>query len=272
MDVSVIIPYYNNGQYLRDALNSTALFKKHPQYSYEVIVVNDGSTDAASLALLNEIGDQGHIIINQQNRGAAAARNTGLRIARGRYLLFLDSDNRIREAFITKGLPALENTGADIVYGRPSFFGAPGSSPLFTPDVFHLPTMMAKNYIDVCCMFRREVYEKIGGLDESPVLNQEDWEYWIRAAEAGFKFCFIDEVFYDYRVHERSTTNSINDEAYYQARRYIYEKHPGLMMDSYFYLTEQFHNYRQDKKQPLRSFFKYLFLKYLKKKDPHIPR
>lgn len=266
MDVSIIIPYYNNGPYLRDALNSAALFKKHPQYSYEVIVINDGSTDAASLALLDEIRDGDYILINQKNQGAAAARNAGLKMAKGRYLLFLDSDNKLREAFISKGLPVLENTNADIVYGRAAFFGA-STRPLFRPDVMHLPTLMARNYIDVCCLLRREVYEKIGGFDTSAVLNQEDWEYWIRAAKAGFKFHFVDEVFYDYRIHHRSTTSSINDETYRAAREYIYNKYPELMMDSYFYLTEQFHSYREDKKRPLRSFFKYIFLKVFKKND-----
>lgn len=271
MDVSIIIPYYNNAPYLRDALNSTALFKKYPQYSYEVIVINDGSTDAASLDLLDEVKTQDYIVISQENKGAAAARNTGLKIAKGRYLLFLDSDNKLRETFITKGLPILDNTDADIVYGRAAFFGA-SARPLFRQDIMHLPTLMARNYIDVCCLFRRGVYEKIGGFDESPVLNQEDWEYWIRAAKAGFKFQFVDEVFYDYRVHSRSTTNSINDEMYRAAREYIYNKHPELVMDSYFYLTEQFHNYREDKKRPLRSFFKYLYLKYFKRSNPDVPR
>jgi len=271
MDVSVIVPYYNDGAYLRDALNSIALFKKYPQYSYEVIVINDGSTDAVSLALLEEIKNEGYIVIDQQNQRVAAARNTGLRIAKGRYMLFLDSDNIMREAFITKGLPVLESGDADIVYGKAKFFGA-SNQPVFRQDVMHLPTLMARNYIDVCSLIRREVYEKLGDFDTSPVLNMDDWEYWIRAVKAGFKFRFVDVFFYDYRLHARSMSSAINDETYHQARKYIYEKYPEQVLESYFYLTQQFHNYRQDKKRPLRSFFKYFYLKYLRKKDPNIPR
>jgi glycosyltransferase involved in cell wall biosynthesis len=269
MDVSIIIPYYNNGLYLRDALYSITVFKKYPQYQYEVIIINDGSTDAESIKLLDELKNENYIIINQQNKGAAAARNAGLKIARGKCLLFLDSDNKLREAFITKGLPVLENNNADIVYGRPNFFGA-SSQPLFEPGAFHLPTLMVENYIDVCSLVKREVYNAIGGFDEAPELNQEDWEYWIRAAKAGFKFGFIDDLFYDYRVHDKSTTNAINDDTYHAARRYIYSKYPDLVIDSYFYVTAQFQNYRRDKKRPFRSFLKYFNNNYLKKNDPGV--
>jgi len=270
MDVSIIIPYYNNGLYLRDALDSIDAFKKHPHYQFEIIIINDGSTDAASIALLDEIKNDGYIIINQQNKGAAAARNAGLKIAKGMYLLFLDSDNKIRDELIPTALSVLEYTDADIVYGRVNFFGA-STKPLFKPGVFHLPTLMVENYIDVCSLVKREVYDTIGGFDEAPELNQEDWEYWIRAAKAGFKFYFMDEVFYDHRVHAWSTTNSINDDTYYAARKYIYNKHPEMVIDSYFYVSEQFQNYRRDKKRPFRSFVKYIYLKCFKKKDPGIP-
>jgi glycosyltransferase involved in cell wall biosynthesis len=265
MDISIIIPYYNAGAYLRDALESVNAFKNHPVYKCEIIVINDGSTDAASIALLNAMQNQGYIIINQENKGAAAARNAGLAASTGDYLLFLDSDNKLREAFINKGMPVLRNGEADIVYGKPHFFGAP-EKPHFKPGIFHLPALMARNYIDVCCLFKRKVWETIGGLDEEKILNQEDWEYWIRAGAAGFTFRYVDEVFYDYRLHEKSTTNSIDDESYYKAREYIYNKHPKLVIQSFYYLTEQYHAYLEDKDKPFRSFFKFFYLKYLKKK------
>ena len=236
----------------------------HPVYTCEIIIVDDGSTDAPSIALLHELKDKGYIIIGQQNKGAAAARNAGLKASTGKYLLFLDSDNKLRDVFINKGIPILRDEDVDIVYGKAAFFGA-SAKPLFKQAAFDMPMLMAKNYIDVCCLFKREVYETIGGFDEAEVLNQEDWEYWIRAGKAGFKFKFVDEVFYDYRIHNASTTSAINDESYYQARKYIYNKHPDLLLDSYFYISEQFHNYQEDKKRPLRSFFKYFYLKYLKR-------
>ncbi len=269
MDVSIIIPYYNAGLYLRDALDSLNTFKDNPDI--EIIIVNDGSTDPESVAYLETIKDDVYIIINQPNAGAAAARNTGLKASIGDYLLFLDSDNKLRDVMIHKGLKILKNEDVDIVYGKAAFFGS-STDQLFKQDVFHMPTLMARNYIDVCCIFKRKVYETIGGMDTAKVLNQEDWEYWIRAGKAGFKFRYVDEFWYDYRTHEASTTNSINDETYYQARLYIYKKHPELVIDSFFYLTDQFHAYRRDRKMPLRSFFKYVYNKYFKKQADNIPQ
>src|ERR1700712_3667751 len=118
MDVSIIIPYYNAGLYLQDALGSLKTFKDNPDV--EIIIVNDGSTDPESIAFLETIKDDVYIIINQQNAGAAAARNTGLKASIGDYILFLDSDNKLRDVFIDKGLGILRNEEVDIVYGKAS--------------------------------------------------------------------------------------------------------------------------------------------------------
>jgi len=262
MDVSIVIPYYNTGLYLPDTLASVKAYTHHSAYNFEVIIVNDGSTDPASLNLLNELKDEGYVILNRPHKGASAARNTGLKVCRGDYILFLDSDNKLRDVFISKGVPILKDTGADIVYGNARFFGAT-TKALFKQDVFHMPSLLARNYIDACCLFKRKVWETIGDLDENmPIL--EDWEYWIRAGKAGFKFYYIDDDFYDYRVHPRSTSGSITGEAYYQARKYVYNKYPELVIESFFYLSEQFHAYQSDKEKPFRSFFKFFYLKYLK--------
>jgi len=265
MDVSIIIPYYNTGMYLPDALASLKAFKQHPVYTCEIIIINDGSTDANSIALLNELKKDDYVIINIKHKGAAAARNAGLEASTGDYILFLDSDNKLHDVFINKGIPILKNTNADIVYGNALFFGT-STRLLFKQAEFHMPTMLARNYIDVCCLMKRRVWETIGGFDEEKTLKLEDWEYWIRAAKAGFKFHYADEIFYDYRVHPQSNTNSINDESYYQSRRYVYNKYPELVIDSFFYLSDQFYTYQEDKKRPLRSFFKFFYLKYLKVK------
>ena len=262
MDVSVIIPYYNTGLYLPDALASLNALKYHPVYTCEIIIINDGSTDQLSITLLNELKDKGYIIINIEHKGLSAARNAGLAACTGDYILFLDSDNKLRDVFITKSIPLLKVTDADIIYGKANFFGAT-NKPTFKQDVFHMPTLLARNYIDACCIIKRRVWETLGDFDEN--LNiLEDWEYWVRAGEAGFKFHYIDEYFYDYRVHGKSLTSAITDDSYYRARKYIYTKHPETVIDSFFYLSEQFHAYQQDKKTPLRSFFKFFYLKYLK--------
>lgn len=260
MDVSIIIPYYNTGIYLAEALDSI----KASVYTIEIIIVNDGSTDPLSIALLDELEDKGYMIINIPHMGVSAARNAGLAASSGDHILFLDSDNKLRNVFIEKGLPVLKHTDADIVYGKAQFFGAT-TKPTFKQDAFHMPTLLACNYIDVCCLIKRKVWKTVGDFDEN-LPAHADWDYWIRAGKAGFNFRYVDEVFYDYRVRDRSLTSTINDEGYYNTRKYIYNKHPELVIESFFYLSEQFHAYQVDKQKPLRSFFKFFYLKYLKKK------
>ncbi len=104
--ISIIIPVYNSGNYLRETLESVRNYTG--KSIYEIIIVNDGSTDNDTLELLNQLQNEGYSIIDQENKGPAAARNNGVECSRGKYLLFLDSDNRIKPSYIDKGIGILD--------------------------------------------------------------------------------------------------------------------------------------------------------------------
>ena len=110
--VSVIIPVYNVEKYLRECLGSVI---NQTFWDIEIICVNDGSTDN-SLEILNEYAknDERVIVINQQNLGAGVARNSGLKIAKGEYLAFLDGDDFYRPDYIEKMYNQAKKTNADI--------------------------------------------------------------------------------------------------------------------------------------------------------------
>ncbi|MEO6149230.1 MAG: glycosyltransferase family A protein [Mucilaginibacter sp.] len=267
MDVSIIIPYYNAGKYLPDAISSVQPLLGRHDISCEIVICNDGSTDPYSIDVLDQLEKKDICtIIHQTNKGPAAARNTAVRNSHGKYLVFLDSDNKIRERLIEKGIDILSNDKADVVYGNAAFFGET-SKPLFTPGELHVPLLMARNYIDMCAMVRREVWETTGGFDEGEILRkgQEDWDLWLRAIKAGYRFKYVNETLFDYRVRGASLTNDDSLERYNRAREYIYSKHPEFFKESFFWLSDQLYTYQQDKRTPLRSFFKYFYLKYLKK-------
>ncbi len=123
MDVSVIIPVYNPGNYLLEAIESVYASDNLDKINYEIILVNDGSTDKYTLMILNALKSKEHLtIIDQKNQGPAAARNTGIRHSSGKYLLFLDADNKIRSKFIQTAIKILKNDKADIIHGNPHFF------------------------------------------------------------------------------------------------------------------------------------------------------
>lgn len=115
IDISIIIPVYNRERFLKKCLYS--IFNQKTKYKYEVICINDGSTDN-SLEILRsfqiEYPDK-LVIINQDNQGASAARNHGIEIAKGEYLGFIDSDDYVAEDYIDKIISKAKESNADII-------------------------------------------------------------------------------------------------------------------------------------------------------------
>ena len=114
--VSVIIPVYNMEQFLNACVDSV-LSQTYP--SLEIILVNDGSKDN-SPAICEEIAKEHHqvVLIHQENRGVSVARNTGMQQATGKYLMFLDADDRLPEGAVKALIEAAEQNNADMTIGR----------------------------------------------------------------------------------------------------------------------------------------------------------
>lgn len=115
--ISVIIPVYNTAEYLRECFESVYAIRIKQK---EVILVNDGSTDT-SATLLNEYKEKYPditFIINQENQGLSAARNHGLDIATGKYVIFIDSDDYIIASRLEKLVELIEENNLDIIYGN----------------------------------------------------------------------------------------------------------------------------------------------------------
>ncbi len=263
MDVSVIIPCYNSGQYLIDALQSVVASKNIPHNSYEVIIVDDGSTDKATIDLLASLKPDEYTVLHQENKGPGGARNTGVRAAKGKYILFLDSDNKIRRNFIANGVQLLNNTNADIVYGKPAFFGST-TAPRFKTGPFELESILVTNHIDICSMMRKKTFESIGGFDEDrKLIAFEDWDLWIRAGAAGCKFHFINEVMFDYRITNHSLLDEKNNrDNYEKVVAILYQKYNQLILDTYRKIGIGYSVYSRDAQQPFRTLLKNSYHKY----------
>jgi glycosyltransferase involved in cell wall biosynthesis len=199
--VSVIIPCFNDGRFLLEAVQSA---EQNQQGRHEIIVVNDGSTERATLDVLAAIQQRGHQVLHQPNRGLGCARNRGISAAQGRYILPLDADNRIRAAYLDRGIEILDcDPGVDVVYGDAEYFGGKTGRNR-VPD-FDLRRLLIWNYIDACAVFRKSAWERCGGFDENmPTQGFEDWDFWCRIACGGGKFYHVNEVLYEYRVRKDS--------------------------------------------------------------------
>jgi glycosyltransferase involved in cell wall biosynthesis len=264
--ISVIIPCYNSGEFLPDAINSVCQQKN--TCTYDIIVVDDGSTDDGTKDLLEQYKGQNIYVIHQENKGPAAARNTGVRASQAEFLLFLDSDNKIRPDYIYKALMVMEqNKEIGVVYGAPNFFGD-FTEARFTPGEFNLFTIHKGNNIDMCAIVRKAVWDSVGGFDENRLLiGHEDWDFWIMTGAKGWKFHFMNEVLYDYRIRQNSVIVNANEgNKVERVLDYFHVKHRELLLRNYDQLYNQKLFYEKEHKNPFRLFAKYLYHKYFKQK------
>lgn len=219
--LSIIIPCYNMGAYLQETLDSITSYP-NPN-DYEIIIVNDGSTDQQTIELLKSLDQQGFFVLNQVNMGLGKARNNGIKLAKGEYILPLDADNKIRHSYISESITLFEqDVSIDVIYSNKQNFEKKNNIAI-VPD-FNFPLLCHKNYIDACAVFRKSIWEKVNGYDENmPVMGYEDWDFWLRISLQGSNFRHINIIGYDYRVRETSMITSA-DENYNKIRNYMLNK------------------------------------------------
>lgn len=190
--VSVITPAYNVERWIREAVSS-ALGQSIGDL--EVLVVDDGSRDRTA-ALVEELAasDPRVRLLRTRNRGVSAARNAALAVASGEFLALLDGDDVWDARFLEEQLAVFRTRPeADVVIGNARELGGPrdGQPSRPSPDPRAEPGLAAiiadETAVFIMSVFKRRVYERIGGFDESLRTN-EDYEYWLRAAAAGFRF------------------------------------------------------------------------------------
>ncbi|MEA2313570.1 MAG: hypothetical protein QOI03_262 [Solirubrobacteraceae bacterium] len=220
-DVTVVITCFNYGAFLAESVAS-ALAQEGGEP--RLIVVDDGSTDAGTLAQLDRLPRQVEVV-RQSNAGVAEARNAGLRLARTSYALALDADDRLAEDALRRLREPLEaEPGLGFSYGIMRFFGAwEGVLQMPPYDPFRL---LYRHNIGSAALIRRELFEDIGGYDQA-FKGYEDWEFWVHALERGWRGRRVETVTLLYRRH--GETRHIGARPRYRATfRQLRRKHRGL--------------------------------------------
>ena len=226
VDLSLIIPCHNHGEFLIEAIASAERFAPD---GCELIVVNDGSNQPRTLEVLEAIRNAGYWVIDEPHSGLAAARNRGIALARGRYILPLDADNRICEGFAEEAIRVLDgHPGVGVVYGDRYDFGK-RHGRAHVP-AFDLDTILLGNYIDACAVYRKALWSDCGGYDVR-LSALEDWELWIAASERGWQFHHLDAVTFEYRVRPESLVSStLIPEVLAELRTHVLHKHSTLFL------------------------------------------
>ena len=198
--VSVVIPCFNDGAFLNEALEGLGAGRARGE---GVVIVNDGSTDPGTLDVLAGLRMRGYQVVDQANAGLSAARNAGYRTASGPYILFLDADNKVDPMLMDRAAAILDaDPSVSVVYSDKYEFGG-RSGVVEQPDVT-LAELLMGNRIDACAVVRRSALEAIGGFDEAMRDGYEDWELWIRLMAQGHRFHRIPKPLFSYRVREGS--------------------------------------------------------------------
>ncbi len=254
--VAVIIPCYNQGHYLSDALDNLNLLNHG---SIEIIIINDGSTDENTLKVLADLKKQGFSVIDQENRGLSGARNAGIRASTAEYIILLDADNKIRPNFITRAIDYFDkNLQIAVVYGDGMYFG--DETGIRKQGPYNLQKQMLVNYIDACAAIRKSVLLEVGGYDENMKEGWEDWELWLRLGFKGYQFLYIPEIFFDYRIRKNSMAKSVYDNKgrTNNIENYVFQKYPDKMGINYVvdFLIDRF------KRNPLLFVFKLIMKAY----------
>jgi len=199
--VSVIMPCFNHGEFLSEAVASV---KKIQRADIELIVVDDGSTDERTRKEMETLCAQGIRVIRQENKGLAGARNAGVNAAQGEYIFPLDADDRMRSGWIEAAIEILDaDPQVGVVYGDTQCFGT--ETGRWSGDPFDSERLLTRNYIACSALYRRSIWEQNNGYQSGmPVQGLEDWDFWLGAYERGWRFAYLPEVFFDYRRAEQS--------------------------------------------------------------------
>lgn len=226
--VSVIIPCYNQGGFVNEAVDSVLA---QSYEDFEIIIVNDGSTEDETNSVLANFDRPKTRIITTSNHGLAAARNNGIREAAGTYILPLDADDFIGPTYLEKALRVLEqNSELGIVYCRAMLFGAV-EGPWGLPE-FSLQTMLLDNCIFCSAVFRREDWIRVGGYDETLIYGWEDYDFWLSLLEIGRQVYQIPEALFHYRVSQDSMVRARPKQHKIETFTRIYHKHRDLISDN----------------------------------------
>lgn len=224
--VSVVIPCYNQGGFLAEAIASV---RRQTFGSFEIVVVDDGSTEPQTLSTFTQLSPQDCKVLHTTNRGLAAARNHGILHSSGKYILPLDADDRIAPGYLEAAVTLLENDDRiGIVYPVVEFFGE--RSGVWRQSEFSATRLLYENMIVASAVFRRADWERVGGYREDMRFGWEDWEFWLSLVESGCGVVKLPEVMFYYRIRRDSMTRTLNNRQKLGLLLSLIRNHPRMYL------------------------------------------
>jgi glycosyltransferase involved in cell wall biosynthesis len=225
--ISIIVPCYNQAQYLDECLQSVM---NQTFQDWECIIVNDGSPDKTKeIAKIWTKKDIRFIYLKKVNGGISSARNAGISIAKGEFILPLDADDKINIQYVELALKEFEkDKDLTLVYCNAYRFGLKNDVLKLTP--FTLQNLAKENVIFCSGIFRKIDFLKLKGYDINMVFGIEDWEFWISLLKDGAKVLKLDYFGFYYRIKLVSRQTGLSKNKKKQMVDYICIKHVNFFI------------------------------------------
>lgn len=236
--VSIIVPCFNQAQYLDEALQS---IYEQTYLEWECIIVNDGSSDTTEqIAQQWEARDSRFIYLYKENGGVSSARNLGIKTAKAEFILTLDADDKFEATFLEKALAVLVlNPGIGIVSSWGRYFISDKQMQVFKSTATSVTDFLFHNGVNNgSSLFRKACWEQVGGYDENPENGYEDWEFYLRVCAMGWKVHIIEEVLFYYRQSNVSRSAEMNQK-HNATQKYIYLKNKDIYSKHYEALIDR---------------------------------
>ncbi len=206
--VSIIIPCYNQGKYVAEAINSAL---RQTFKDIEIVCVNDGSTDN-SAEIIKSFADKYKNFVffnNEENKGVIYSRNFAIENCNGTYILPLDADDIIAPTYVEKAVKILDNNpNIGIVYCKAKIFG--NYDKYWNLKPFNKSDILYENCIFCSALFRKSDFLKIGGYNDNMKYGCEDYDLWLSFIEQGVEVFQINEILFSYRQYDETSRTTIS--------------------------------------------------------------
>lgn len=248
--VTVIIPFYNLARTLPDTLESL----KHQTFrDFDTLIIDDGSTDPASVAYLQELRQQGLRVLRKSNGGLGSARNLGFQESRSEFVVPLDADDMAHPKFVETLYQAIRHDDglAAVSCMFESFYEKPGEAVSGYAPLAIDPDLLLYHNIagpGAASILHRDTVLDVGGYDEW-LTSFEDWDLWCTLAGRGYRGKAIPEFLLYYRLRPDSLIRSEAPLRWHALKAYVIAKHKHLAKDPSIVLRMQLAETYQAKDQ-----------------------
>lgn len=220
--ISIIVPCYNQAQYLDECLHSVV---NQSFTEWECIIVNDGSTDNTTEIAKNwQEKDNRFKYISILNGGVANARNRGIELAENEWILPLDADDKISPNYLLLASEYFQSN-PKLIYGKAELFGEVNKP--WNLETYSYRQLLASNIIYVSSLFKKSTWEKSRKFDSNLKAGLEDWDFWLEILNPEDKICYLPELVFHYRIKSGSRNKSFHDDQLKMesVKQYLFKKH-----------------------------------------------